>query len=90
MSLFAIFYTIDLHEPHNILCLTKQGMMYGDMLENSQMPKEACSMIGLNGRFVPIIKQMYDNILAKRYCNRFTTKECAMFYPVVLSGKRNG
>lgn len=56
MSPFGIFYTFDLHEPHSIFCFTKQGMMYGDMLENSQMPKEACSMIGLNGRFVSIIK----------------------------------
>jgi hypothetical protein len=79
MSLFAIFYTIDLHEPHNILCLTKQGMMYGDMLENSQMPKEACSMIGLNGRFVSVINKTYDNLLAKLYSNHFTTKECTIF-----------
>ena len=31
--------------------------MYGDMLENSQMPKEACLMIGLNGRFVSMSQQ---------------------------------
>lgn len=46
--------------------------MYGDMLENSQMPKEACSMIGLNGRFVSIIKHVI--IFTKRYCNRFASK----------------
>jgi hypothetical protein len=34
--------------------VAKQGMMYGGMLENFQMPKEACLMIGLNGRFVSI------------------------------------
>jgi len=35
-------------------------MMYGDMLENSQMPKEACLMIGLNGRFVSMSQQHTD------------------------------
>lgn len=40
----------DFHEVLSLVSLVKQGMMYGDMLESFQMPKEVCSMIGLSGR----------------------------------------
>lgn len=73
MSLFAILNTIDFQEPQSITCLTKQEMMYGDMLENSPMPKEACLMIDLSGRFaftsnlqiLLFLVQSYDNHLVR-------------------------
>lgn len=52
-----------------LLCLTKQGMMYGDMLENSQMPKEACLMIGSSGRFVSVSQHPDSAIFSTQSCS---------------------